>query len=56
MQKMEISEQEFLMWKHTAEVYELRYESLRTLATVSAIVSTVSSLIAIALMLLLLSR
>lgn len=53
---MEISEQEFLMWKHTAEVYELRYESMRTLSTVSVIVSTVTSLITIALTLLLLSR
>jgi len=56
MGKMEISEQEFLMWKHTAEVYELRYESMRTLATVSAVVSTVISLITIVLMLLLLSK
>nr|DAW70679.1 MAG TPA: hypothetical protein [Caudoviricetes sp.] len=50
------TEQEIAMWKHTARVYEQRYENMRLMVNVSVVVSTGTLLIAGLLSLLLLLR
>lgn len=53
-----IMEQEVLAWKHTAEVYEQRYEAMRHLVFINTVVCTAitGTGVAIVLILLLLSR
>lgn len=47
-----IKEQEIAMWKHTASVYEQRYENMRLMVNVSVLVSTGTIMIATGLILL----
>lgn len=51
-----IENQEIAMWKHTASVYEQRYENMRLMVNVSVLVSIATVVIATGLILLLLLK
>lgn len=51
-----IENQEIAMWKHTASVYEQRYENMRLVVNVSVLVNIGTIVIATGLVLLLLLK
>lgn len=51
-----IENQEISMWKHTARVYEQRYENMRLMVNVSVLVNIGTIVIATGLVLLLLLK